>query len=167
RGGGIREGRRAHHCSTRPPPRQTGAQARWKLIGRPTAPTTWSTDAAPTAPRSPSAVERPAARTTLEPFHRSPRPANGLRLARPSEPFHRSPRPAAGLRLALFDHFTARLGRRPACGSHDPRAISPLASAGGRPQLEPFAHFTRRLGRPPDRPRTYPPIHRSTTPHKQ
>src|SRR5205823_856811 len=124
RGGGIREGRSARHCATRPPPRQTGAQARWKIISRPTAPTTWSKDAAPTAPRSPSAGGRPAARTTLEPFHRSPRPAAGLRLARPSS------------------HFTARLGRRPACGSHDPRATSPLASARGRPAprptLEPF-----------------------------
>src|SRR5204863_1398217 len=76
-----------------------------------------------------SAGDRPAARTTLEPFHRSPRPATGLRLARPSS------------------HFTARLGRRPACGSHDPRAISPLASAGDRPAarttLEPFHRSPR------------------------
>src|SRR5207244_10291567 len=64
-----------------------------------------------------------------------------------------APRSANGRRLALFDHFTARLGRRPACGSHDPRAISPLASAGGRPAarttLEPFHRSPRpEIGRP-------------------
>src|SRR5437867_1373147 len=90
-----------------------------------------------------------------------PRPANGLRLARPSShftarlgrrtasartttlasaveqpaartfrSFHRSPRPANG----LSSHYHARLGRRTACGSHF-SIISPLASAGGRPQL--------------------------------
>src|SRR5439155_8443520 len=64
------------------------------------------------------------------------RPTNGASTwshnAAPAAP--RSPRPAHGLRLALFDHFTARLGRRTACGSHF-SIISPLASAGGRPQL--------------------------------
>src|SRR5207247_10119300 len=62
-----------------------------------------------------SAGERPAARTTLEPFHRSPRPA-------------------AGLRLALFDPFTPRLGPRPACGSPAPRSLSPPPPARGAPR---------------------------------
>src|SRR5438128_9176675 len=91
-------------------------------------------------------------------------PRHPPRVARSSSPFHRSPRPSNGLRLAhsFSSHFTARLGRRTACGSHIHfRAISPLASAVERPAartfiFEPFHRSPRpsnglRLALPPPR----------------
>src|SRR3989442_3431534 len=79
-----------------------------------------------------------------------------------SRSFHRSARPAAGLTSHSLDHFTARLGRRPA----SPRTlsiISPLGSARGRPHL-PLSPSFHRPAPPAARPTSHPLRHFSTPP---
>src|SRR2546428_10749919 len=69
----------------------------------------------------------------------------------------RATRPASHGHLR---HFTARLGRRTACGSHIHfRAISPLASAVERPAARPITFQPFPPPPPPaHRPRPPPPI---------
>src|SRR3989475_549346 len=74
-------------------------------------------------------------------FHRSPRPSNGLRLARPSiiSPLaSAAERPAA--RTAL-DAFTAPLGRRTACGPHGHPSFHPSPPPPNGPRPPPPRSF--------------------------
>src|SRR5262249_58349962 len=73
-----------------------------------------------------------------EPFHRSPFSimsplGSTVGRSRLALPRHRAYGNSGAARLARPPtHFTARLGRRTACGSHDHPPLSPLAPPRGR-----------------------------------